>query len=102
MTNTIKLSGIIVKKEKLKNKDLRIVLAMPLHMKTFDNEGNVKRCFAHFSFTIVGIIEDEEYSILRKGNFVEIVGYITSNCKEDGTILRGVEIIIKSVAKGVK
>jgi len=102
MTNTIKLSGIIVKKEKLKNKDLRIVLAMPLQMKTFDNEGNVKRCFAHFSFTIVGLIEQEELSILRKGNFVEIVGLITSNCNEEGTILRGVEIIIKSVAKGVK
>jgi len=102
MTNTVKLSGIIVKKEKLKNKDLRIVLAMPLHMKTFDNEGNVKRCFTHFSFTIVGLIEQEEYSILRKGNFVEIIGLITGNCTEDGTILRGLEIIIKSVAKGVK
>lgn len=101
MTNTIKLSGIIVKKEKLKNKDLRIVLAMPMHMKTFDSNGNVKRCFTHFSFTIVGI-EDEDYSILRKGNFVEIVGYIHGNCNEEGTILRGLEIMIKSVAKGVK
>lgn len=98
--NTIKISGKVIKKEKTKKDDLKIVLAMPLHMKVYD-EGTFKQCYSYLSFTLFGL-EKEQYDNLRKGNFVEIIGYIAGNCKEDGTPKSDLTILPKSVTKGVK
>lgn len=98
--NTIKISGKVIKKEKTKEDDLKIVLAMPLHIKVYD-EGTFKQCYNYLSFTILGL-EKEQYDNLRKGNSVEIIGYVTGNCNEDGTPKRNLTIYPKSVTKGVR
>ena len=101
--NTIKISGKIVKKETIKNNKslLKLVLAMPLHMKSYDPEkGTMKQYYTHLSFTLFGL-EKEQYDTLRKGNIVEIIGAVAGNCKADGTMVNELLVCIKSVTKGV-
>ena len=100
--NSIKVSGKIIRKDKNKKDDryLKLVLAMPLHMKSFD-EGTFKQCYSYLSFTLFGI-DKEQYDNLRKGNYVEIIGWILGNCKEDGTIKDNLIICPKTVTKGVR
>ena len=99
--NLIKISGKIIQKEK-NNKDnrtLKIVIAIPLRMKSFDEDGNVKQCYSYFSCSLIGL-DKEQYTNLRKGNYVEITGYICGNCKDDGTIISDTTIFPKSITKG--
>ena len=57
--NTIKISGKIVKKETIKNNKslLKLVLAMPLHMKAYDPEKGTPRRITfpvYSSFATIG------------------------------------------------
>lgn len=99
--NTIKISGKVVKIDKVKNNDyyLKLVIAMPLHMKMF-SEGNLKECYSYLSF-VLSILEKDQVKDLKVGNSIEIIGVIGGNCKEDGTGIKDLMIFPKSVTKGV-
>lgn len=98
--NTIKISGKVVKIEKAKNNDydLKLVIAMPLHMKMY-SEGTFKQCYSYLSF-ILSILEKDQFKDLEVGNFIEIIGDIGGNCKEDGTMTKELIIFPKTVMKG--
>jgi len=98
--NTIKISGKVVKIEKIKNNDydLKLVIAMPLQMKMY-SEGTFKQCYSYLSF-VLSILEKEQFKDLQEGNFVEIIGVIGGNCKEDGTMTKDLMIFPKTVMKG--
>lgn len=98
--NTIKISGKVVKIEKAKNNDydLKLVIAMPLHMKMY-SEGTFKQCYNYLSF-ILSILEKDQFKDLEVGNFIEIIGDIGGNCKEDGTMIKELIIFPKTVMKG--
>ena len=100
--NNIKISGKIIKKTKneIDDRYLRVVLAMPLHIKYYD-EGMFKQCFSYLSFDLFGL-DKEQYSDLRKGSYVEIYGSVVGNCKEDGTLKNNLIICPKSIMKGVR
>lgn len=98
--NTIKIAGKVVKKEKQKKNDtfLNILVAVPLHLKVYD-EGNFKQLYNYISLSLFGL-DNDQYTNLRKGNFVEIIGQIVGNCNEDGTEKRDLIVIPKSIMKG--
>lgn len=99
--NTIKISGKVVKLDKVKNNDyyLKLVIAMPLHMKMY-SERTFKECYSYLSF-VLSILEKEQVKDLKVGNSVEIIGVIGGNCKEDGTDIKDLLIFPKSVTRGV-
>lgn len=99
--NAIRIAGKVLKKEKQKKSDflLDILIAVPLNLKIYD-EGNYIQQYNYFSFTLFGL-DKNQYSNLRKGNFVEIVGQIVGNSNEDGTEKNNLIIIPKTVTKGV-
>lgn len=99
--NSIKLAGKVVKKESQKKNDpyLNILIAVPLHMKVYD-DGNFKQLYHYISLSLFGV-DNEQYANLRKGNFVEIIGQIVGNSNEDGTQKRDLIIIPKSIMRGV-
>ncbi len=98
--NTIKIAGKVLKKEKQKKNDsfLDILIAVPLNMKVYD-EGNFIQQYNYFSFTLFGL-DENQYTNLRKGNFVEIIGQIIGNSNEDGTEKKNLTIIPKTIMKG--
>lgn len=98
--NTIKIAGKVVKKEKQKKNDsfLNILVAVPLHLKVYD-EGNFKQLYNYVSLSLFGL-DNDQYTNLRKGNFVEIIGQIVGNSNEDGTEKRDLIVIPKSIMKG--
>ncbi len=98
--NTIKIAGKVLKKEKQKKNDsfLDILIAVPLNMKVYD-EGNFIQQYNYFSFTLFGL-DENQYTNLRKGNFVEIIGQIAGNSNEDGTEMKNLIIIPKTIMKG--
>lgn len=98
--NAIKIAGKIVKKEKQKKNDpyLNILVAVPLHLKVYD-EDTFKQLYNYVSLSLFGL-DNDQYTNLRKGNFVEIIGQIVGNSNEDGTEKRDLIIIPKSVMKG--
>ena len=98
--NYIKIAGKIIKKEKQKKNDdfLNILIAVPLNMKVY-SEGNFKQLYNYVSLSLFGL-NSEQYTNLRKGNFVEIVGQIIGNSNEEGTKKRDLIVIPKSVMKG--
>ncbi len=99
--NSIKIAGKVLKKEKQKKNDqyLDILIAVPLHMKVYD-DGNFKQLYSYLSFSLFGLNNDQ-YSNLRKGNFVEIIGQVVGNSNEDGTQKKNLIVIPKSIMKGV-
>ncbi len=99
--NSIKIAGKVLKKEKQKKNDqyLDILIAVPLHMKVYD-EGNFKQLYSYLSFSLFGLNNDQ-YNNLRKGNFVEIIGQVVGNSNEDGTQKKNLIVIPKSIMKGV-
>lgn len=99
--NTFKISGKVVKKEKIKGNDLMVnlVLAIPLGMKVYDEE-SFTPVYNYLSFSIFGL-DKEQYDNLRKGNSVEIIGFITGNCDKDGNKKSELIVLPKSVTKGV-
>lgn len=100
--NTIKISGKVIKIEKFKDSDyyLKLVIAMPLHMKMYSEE-TFKECYSYLSF-VLSILDKEQVKDLKVGNSVEIIGVIGGNCKEDGTESSDLMIFPKSVMKGVR
>lgn len=99
--NTIKLSGKVVKKEKVKKNDyfVKVVLAVPLHLRICD-EGIVEQEYYYVSFLLFKMSKEDK-SNLRKGSQVRIIGEIGGNCDEDGNNESELIIIPKSITKGV-
>lgn len=99
--NVFKISGTVLKKEKQKGEDrtLRLVLAVPLNMKIY-SEGTFKPTYDYLSFSLYGLNQDQS-SNLRKGNYVEIIGYIIGNCDKDGNNKKELTILPKTITKGV-
>ena len=100
--NSIKIAGEIIKKEKSRKNDtfLNVIVAVPLHMKVY-GDGNFKQLYNYVSLSLFGL-ENDQYDILRKGNFVEIIGQIVGNSNEDGKKKRDLIVIPKSIMKGVR
>lgn len=97
--NTIKIAGKVIKKEyQKKNDTLNILLAVPLHLKVYDDD-NFKQLYHYISISLFGL-EKEQYNNLRKNNFVEIIGQIIGNSNEDGSTKSDLIVIPKSVTKG--
>ncbi len=98
--NTIKIAGKVIKKEKQKKNELflDVLIAVPLNLKVYD-EGNYIQQYNYFSFTLFGL-DKNQYSNLRKGNFVEIIGQVVGNSNEDGTEKNNLIIIPKTIMKG--
>ena len=80
--NTIRIKGKVIKKTKEKKNDLvlNVVLAIPLNFRIF-NEGVSEQEYNYVSFNLICLNKD--FSNLRKGSFVEIVGEIIGNCNKD-------------------
>lgn len=101
--NNIRIAGKIIKKEKQKNKDLflDILLAIPINFKVY-HKGNFIQKYNYFSFTLFGL-DKSQYSNLRKGSFVEIIGQIVGTSDKDGTEKNNLIIIPNTVTKrGIK
>ena len=97
--NSIRISGKILQKDKIKNNNnsLKIILAMPLQMQYYD-KGTFKQCYSYLSFILAGI-DDDQYKYLRKGSYVEIIGCLLGNCKEDGTLKENHLTIVPNTIK---
>ena len=98
--NTIRIKGKVIKKTKEKKNDLvlNVVLAIPLNFRIF-NEGVCEQEYNYVSFNLIGLNKD--FSNLRKGSFVEIVGEIIGNCNKDVSKKTDLFISPKSITKGV-
>jgi len=87
-------------KEKQKKNDqyLNILIAVPLHMKVYD-DGNFKELCHFISLSLFGV-DNEQYVNLRKGTFVEIIGQIVGNSDAEGTLKKDLIVIPKSIMRG--
>lgn len=99
--NLFKISGKVMKKEKVKGNDLilNLVLAIPLGMKVYDAESFVP-AYSYLSISLFGL-DKEQYDNLRKGNFVEIIGSVTGNSDKEGNKKSELIILPKTITKGV-
>lgn len=98
--NSIKIAGRIIKKDKRKKNSLflNILIAVPLRLKVYDDD-SFKQLYNYISVSLFGL-DSSQYSTLRKGSFVEIIGQIVGNSNEDGSMKKDLVIIPKAIKKG--
>lgn len=99
--NTIRLTGKVLKKELIKDNDIafKILLAIPLNMRVADGD-TFKRVYSYLTFTLCGM-NIENFTELKVGNYIEIIGNIYGNCDENGNNVGGLTIYPRSIMRGV-
>ncbi len=96
--NNIKISGRVISKTKEKNNSMiiNVLLAVPIKYRIY-NDGVLEQNYNYLSFKLIG----KNFSNLRKGSYVDIVGYIIGNSDENGNLAEGVFIVPSAISKGV-
>ena len=96
--NNIKISGRVISKTKEKNNSMiiNVLLAVPIKYRIY-NDGVLEQNYNYLSFKLIG----KNFSNLRKGSYVDIVGYIIGNSDENGNLVEGVFIVPSAISKGV-
>lgn len=98
--NLIKISGKIIEKERIEKKDyINVLLAMPLRIKVYE-DGEYKPTYSYIKFGLFGL-DEQQYSNLEKGTFIDIIGTVHGNCDKNGKKTGEMLIIPRTITRGV-